>query len=52
MAQLHKIKTDPGAYWITVLLVIILLGLFGREALAWVLMKLYEFVVQRTLVVL
>jgi hypothetical protein len=46
MLTTQKQQSDFMAYWFTVLLVFILFGRFGLEAIQWVLMKLYEFFIQ------
>lgn len=42
-----KVRTDIVAYWFAAMLLFILAGKYGRQAIEWVLMKLYEFFIQR-----
>jgi hypothetical protein len=45
-----KVRTDIVAYWFAAMLLFILAGRYGRygrQAVEWVLMKLYEFFIQR-----
>jgi hypothetical protein len=46
MLTSQKHQGDFLAYWFTVLLIFILLGRFGMQAIEWLLMKLYEFFIQ------
>ena len=48
MITAEKTQSRILTYWLAVLFVFILLGGYGREAIEWLLMKLYEFFVQRT----
>ena len=47
MMTADKIKPDKTAYWFALLVVLVILGLYGRQAMEWILMKLYEFFIQR-----
>lgn len=42
MIPINKIRYRITAYWFSLLLVIVLLGNYGREAIDWMLTKLYE----------
>lgn len=42
----NKIRPLIAAYWFAFLLLFIILGLYGREVIEWVLLKLYEIFVQ------
>jgi hypothetical protein len=44
----QKNQTEIYAYWLAAFILIAVLGSYGRQAIAWVLMKLYEFFIQRT----
>ena len=46
MMTADKIKPDITAYWFALMLVFVILGLFGRESMDWILMKLYELFIQ------
>lgn len=48
MLTADKINTDITAYWFVAVVLFIVLGLYGRPAIEWVLMKLYEFFIQKT----
>jgi hypothetical protein len=48
MITLDKINTDVTAFWLVVVLLFITLGLYGRPAIEWLLIKMYEFFIQRT----
>ena len=48
MITLDKINTDVTAFWFAVILLFIALGLYGRPAIEWLLIKMYEFFIQRT----
>lgn len=48
MKQVQKINPDPGAKWFATVLIIIFIGLYGSEVLAWILMKLYEYLIQKS----
>jgi hypothetical protein len=41
-----KARTDIVAYWFAVMLLFIITGKYGRQAIEWILMKLYEFFIQ------
>jgi hypothetical protein len=43
----EKYQTELLMYWFTVILVFIILGRYGKQAIEWVLMKLYEFFIQK-----
>jgi hypothetical protein len=47
MITADKIRPDVTSYWFALFLVFAILGRFGRQAMEWVLMKLYEFFIQR-----
>lgn len=47
MRTAHKIRYDEAASWFAMILLVILLGKYGSEAVEWLLMKLYEFFIQR-----
>jgi len=42
-----KINPDMTAYWFAAVLLFIVLGLYGRGAMEWILTKLYEFFIQK-----
>jgi hypothetical protein len=42
-----KVRTDIAAYGFAAMLLFILFGRYGRQAIEWTLMKLYEFFIQR-----
>lgn len=46
MLTSQKHQSDFLAYWFTVLLIFILFGRFGIQVIGWLLMKLYEFLIQ------
>jgi uncharacterized membrane protein len=48
MLLTQKDQTEIYAYWFAAFILIVLLGSYGRQAIEWVLMKLYEFFIQRT----
>jgi hypothetical protein len=47
MISLAKTDVELAPYILTMLIVFFLLGQYGRQAIAWILMKLYEFVIQK-----
>lgn len=47
MTHAKKIKPLSAAYWFAFLLVFILLGLYGKELVSWVLTKLYETFIEK-----
>ena len=47
MIAADKIGSDMTAYWIVGVLVLIVFGRYGRRAIEWILMTLYEFFVQK-----
>ena len=47
MTGADKISPDIIAYWFAVVLVFAVIGMYGRQAMEWLLMKLYEFFIQR-----
>ncbi len=48
MITAHKIKPRITAYWFALVLALVILGLYGWQAMQWILMKLYELFIQRT----
>ncbi|MGF2412735.1 hypothetical protein [Ferruginibacter sp.] len=42
-----KQRPEFLAYWCITIVVLIVLGGYGRQAIAWLLMKLYEFFIQK-----
>ncbi len=48
MITTEKLNAALMAYWFTAMLVILVLGRYGRQAVEWVLVKLYEVFIQRT----
>jgi hypothetical protein len=42
-----KINSNITAYWFVMLLLFIVLGFYGRQAIEWLLMKLYDFFIQK-----
>jgi Zn-dependent protease len=48
MLLTQKDQTEIYAYWFAAFILIVLLGSYGSQAIEWVLMKLYEFFIQRT----
>jgi hypothetical protein len=47
MMPAEKIDPNMTAYWFAAMLLFIVLGLYGRPAMEWLLMKLYEFFIQK-----
>jgi hypothetical protein len=47
MTVINKIKPLLSAYWFALLLLFITLALFGRDAIVWLIMKLYDIFIQR-----
>jgi len=47
MTTADKIKPDITAYWLALVLVFVIFGRYGWQAIEWILMKLYEFFIQR-----
>lgn len=47
MITADKIKPDMTAYWFALMLILVILVLFGRQPIEWILMKLYQFFVQK-----
>lgn len=48
MITIDKINTDVTAYWFAMVLLFIALGIYGRTAIEWLLMKMYAFFIQKT----
>jgi uncharacterized membrane protein len=48
MITAHKINPGITAYYFAMVILLIVLGMYGEQAIEWVLMKLYEFFIQRT----
>ncbi len=48
MLLLQKNETEIYAYWFAAFIIIAALGSYGRQVIEWVLLKLYEFFIQRT----
>ena len=46
MMTADKIKPDITVYWFALMLIFVILGLYGRQAMEWILMKLYELFIQ------
>lgn len=46
---MHTNKSKPliTVYWFAFLLLFIILGMYGREAIEWVLIKLYEIFIEK-----
>jgi hypothetical protein len=42
-----KVRTDIAAYWFAAMLLFIVLGRYGKQTIECVLMKFYEFFIQR-----
>jgi hypothetical protein len=47
MLLTQKDQNEIYAYWFTAFILIALLGSYGIQAIVWVLMKLYEFFIQK-----
>jgi hypothetical protein len=47
MISPDKVRIDITAYWFAAILLFMLFGRYGRQAIEWVLMKFYEFFIQR-----
>jgi hypothetical protein len=47
MITADKMKPDITTYWFVLVLLFVIVGIYGRQALEWALMKLYEFFIQR-----
>jgi hypothetical protein len=48
MLLTEKDQTKIYAYWFAAFILIAVLGSYGMQAIEWVLMKLYEFFIQKT----
>lgn len=46
MATTNKIELRVIAYWFAFLLLFVVLGQYGRDVIEWVLIKLYEILIQ------
>ncbi len=44
----EKYQVEILMYWFAIALVCILTGRYGKQAIEWVLMKLYEFFIQKS----
>lgn len=44
--MINRVKLRITAYWFALILVIILVGLYGREIVVWVISKLYGFFIE------
>ena len=47
MITANKISPDITTYWFALMLTFVILGRYGRLAMKWILMKLYELFIQR-----
>ena len=47
MITIDKINTDVTAYWFAKVFLFIALGIYGRAAIEWLLMKIYAFFIQK-----
>jgi len=47
MITADKMKPDISTYWFMLVLLFVIFGIYGRQALEWVLMKLYGFFIER-----
>jgi len=47
MITADKMNADMTTYSFMMVLLIIILGIFGRPAMEWLLLKLYEFFIQQ-----
>jgi hypothetical protein len=50
MMPYYKTQTDMQVYWFASILLVILFAKYGIEAIRFILMKLYEFFIQRSVV--
>jgi hypothetical protein len=50
MIALEQQKIDKQMYWVGAIILILIFGRFGLQGIEFVLMKLYEFFIQRTVV--
>ncbi len=48
MITAENMKPGMTAYWFGTVLLIAILGVYGRPVIVWMLMKLYEFFIQNT----
>jgi Zn-dependent protease len=48
MQLTEKNQTEIYAYWFAAFILIAVLGSYGMQVIEWVLMKLYEFFIQKT----
>lgn len=48
MLLTERNQTEIYAYWFAAFFLLAVLGSYGIQAIEWVLMKLYEFFIQRT----
>lgn len=46
MVTINKTAPEQIFYWLLAMIVLIIIGGYGRQAIAWLLMKLYEFFIQ------
>ena len=46
MTTIEKTPADVIFYWAALLIVFALVGRYGRQAMEWFIMKLYEFFIQ------
>ena len=47
MINAQKIQVETLAYFLAAILLLIILGRYGKQAIAWMLIKLYELFIQR-----
>jgi hypothetical protein len=50
MIPYYKTQTDMQVYWIASILLVILFAKYGVDAVRFILMKLYEFFIQNSVV--
>jgi hypothetical protein len=48
MITVEKTAPEMYTYWFASIILIVVLGMYGRQAIEWVLMKLYEYFVANT----
>lgn len=49
--MVSRIKLRKTAYWFTCIMVMILLGIYGKDIMVWIFSKLYGFFIQHNPVI-
>ncbi len=45
--SIDKIETSMWSYFLTLLILLLIVGQFGKQAIEWILLQLYQFFIQQ-----